>query len=47
MVSIHYYLKCQDITDNWSDNKIELIQSIQTVASATELGLIGDKGWAF
>ena len=47
MVNIHYHLKCQDITENLSDNKLWLIQSIQTVASATEMGLSDDKEWAF
>ena len=47
MVSIHYYLKCQDITGNAGDNKPWLIQSFQIVVFATEMGHIHNKGWDF
>ena len=47
MVNIHYDLKCQDFTDNGSDNKLWLIQSIQIVVFATEMGHIDNKGWDF
>ena len=47
MLSIHYHLKCQDINDNGSDNKLWLIQSIQIVAFASEMDYIDNKGWIF
>ena len=47
MVNIHYHLKCQDITDNGSDNKLWLIKSIEIVVFATEMGHIDNKGWDF
>ena len=47
MLSIHYHLKCQDITDNWSDNKLSMIQSIQMVVFAIEMGYLDDKGLDF
>ena len=45
MVKIHYHLKCQDITDNVSDNKLWMIQSIQTVVYAAEISHIDSKRW--
>ena len=47
MVNIHYHLKCQDITDNAGDNKPLLIQKIQMVAFATEIGHLHFKWWDF
>ena len=44
---IHYHLKCQDITDNGSDNKLWLTQSIQIVVFASDIGHIDNKGWDF
>ena len=46
MVNIHYHLKCQDITDNAGHNKLWLMQSIQIVVCATEMGHIDSKRWA-
>ena len=47
MVNIHYHQKCQDITDNAGDNKLWLIQKIQMVVFATEIGHFYDKGGDF
>ena len=47
MVNIHYHLKCQDITDNAGDNKPLLIQKIQMVVFATEIGHLHFKWWDF
>ena len=47
MVNIHYHLKCQDITDNAGDNKPLLIQKIQMVVIATEIGHLHFKWWEF
>ena len=42
MVHIHYHLKCQEITDNEGDNKLWLMQSIQMVVFATDMGRLDD-----
>ena len=47
MKNIHYHLKCQDITDNAGDYKLWLIQKIQIVVFATEMGNLDDKGLDF
>ena len=45
MVSIHYHLKCQEITDNAGDNKLWLMQPIQMVVFATDMGHLDDNIW--
>ena len=47
MVNIHYHLKCQGIRENAGDNKPLLIQKIQMVVFATEMGNLDDKGLDF
>ena len=37
-VDIHYHQKCQDISDHAGDNKPLLIQKIEMVVLATEIG---------
>ena len=45
MVHIYYHLKCQEITDNEGDNKLWLMESIQMVVFATDMGHLDDNRW--